>query len=225
MTLRKLNPTDLANLAAVEKISGLRKKLDARAKSKPHGWSYLPIRGAEAAIYGASAFPGLGMARLIGHRLDKHIVNKCWNPDQLKACQEIADLLSEYVDSVDDAVLTNFDSLFLGWHGQVSMWSNLIYKRNGKEHIWFPDYRRDGGLTSGGRLVMFSAMHHLIRMNHFDLIDAELVIHQYRKIKGKRELQVFSASQLREPLLTAEELTQRFALTVEEWRQAQERAA
>ena len=62
-------------------------------------------------------------------------------------------------------------------------------------------------------------------MNHFDLIDAELVIHQYRKIKGERELRVFSETDLRGPLLTAEELTQRFALTVEEWRQAQERAA
>ena len=220
MTLRKLNSVDLANLAAEPNFSIRQSKLVKRAKSKPYGWNYQLMRKAEQPMYGASSFPAMPLPRLRGVELDKYIQEKSWNPDQLKACREIATLLTRHVDGLDGAFCTVFDPIYLGWHGSVKFWSDLIYRANGKSHICFTDYRRGGGLTEGGRLVVFSAMHHSIRMTNFDLIDAELVILQYKKVDGERRLNIHKASELKQPLMTADELTHRLATTIEQWKVA-----
>ena len=223
MPLRKLNPTDLANLAAIEDNKRV-KRLDSYAKTRPYGWSYGPIRKCEEAIFGASAFPGLPLSRLTGRELENYLEGNCWDDHQQRACKEIAVLMESYSSEVEQAIINKFDPIYLGWHGYVSYWSNMVFLLNGTANLAFFDYRQNGGLSSGGRLITLSAMHHSIRMQNPDLLDAELSILQFKKVRGTRQLIQHKASELNEPLLSADELTHRFAMTIQQWKVAQEAA-
>jgi hypothetical protein len=197
MKSRRLTETDLANMA-FQSAAHKRERIISLLKPKVIIGSYEPFRhNAGDALN--EQFPFLDEEQdptPLG-KLEEVVMRAC-RGDATLLKMNLAVVRATHKFAIANNVTaerTEIRPITLAFGHAYNFGMPLILRYNGEAKVVFPDLRRTGGLTSGGRRTVFSAMHQRFRVNYPDYTDLRLEIWQYEN-NAERQIRSIQGNDL-----------------------------
>jgi hypothetical protein len=187
---RSLPETDLARVALLPDDQKRIVLRGVKSFVPPHSLS--PVRQMAKALYGARA-PLIADRPIAWSDIEQAIKRLCRkNPHWLEPNLSIAKTIFHFnQERAFRAIEWEFPSVPIGFGAKIKFWHDLYSIQGEQPVLAFIDPRLSDGLTSLGRLFIFSAMYHTVAIGDFDGATLEVLRLPQEKFSKKRKVEVF----------------------------------